>query len=319
MMDGLHFTEEDIREQLVALGYQNIPPSRLKEFARDLEKLIEQERSYSNTSSSTAGDTDVHVSSATARQPFKANTSTTHEYQQNPSTNYHSQYGKENEQKPDYQPKGILKKDLARQTRKPPILRKVVRKRDGKAQVFDESTTESEADEMTAINDQLGRLPLNDAESYTETDTDTSSIIHEIFPRRPRSSRDLYSHRPSGDEEGIYKPHLPRSFIRPSSAQCHYRRNNVKTDPVSRHQMYQSEWHSRKVPGEKNRKDLRWNIRERMMYKDDPVLPKNQTRVYVPNSYQVPTEKKRQALRWAVRTDLANRQMPQPASAAFQL
>ncbi|XP_033105446.1 hydrolethalus syndrome protein 1 homolog [Anneissia japonica] len=327
-MEGLHFTEDDIREQLEALGYQNVPPTRLKEFARDLEKLVEHEQSYRNTSSSTT-DTDGFIDPSTSRKPLESNSST-HGYYQNPSTEYHSQYGKENETsllqpsdeaapmavRPKVRPKSILKDPPKR----PAVVRKVLRKRNGQAEVFHESISEGDTGEMSAINERLAQLPLsdqvNDSDFYAKSETDTSSIIHDVLPRRPYSSRDLYSHRPAGDEVGVYKPHLPRSFIRPSSVQGNFKRHSRKTDPVTRHKMYQSEWHSFKAPGEKNRKDLRWNIRERMMYKDNPILQKNQPRVYVPNSYQVPTDKKRQALRWAVRTDLAHRQMPQ--SSAFQ-
>jgi len=45
-------------------------------------------------------------------------------------------------------------------------------------------------------------------------------------------------------------------------------RNMVKTDPVSRYQSYQQEWAKSKVPEEKKHKELRWAVREQMLYKD---------------------------------------------------
>ncbi|XP_051239637.1 centriolar and ciliogenesis-associated protein HYSL1 isoform X2 [Dicentrarchus labrax] len=39
-MDNLDFSEEEIQEQLAALGYRNIPQHRLREFKRDLDELI---------------------------------------------------------------------------------------------------------------------------------------------------------------------------------------------------------------------------------------------------------------------------------------
>ncbi|XP_050422633.1 uncharacterized protein LOC126834613 isoform X2 [Adelges cooleyi] len=38
-------------------------------------------------------------------------------------------------------------------------------------------------------------------------------------------------------------------------------------DPVTLHQFYQSEWRNHKVPGEKNRDQLRWRVRQMMMHK----------------------------------------------------
>ncbi|XP_033873053.3 centriolar and ciliogenesis-associated protein HYSL1-like [Acipenser ruthenus] len=50
-MDDIAFTEDDIQQQLVLLGYNNIPRHRLHEFKKDLEQLIRHERSKSQTSS----------------------------------------------------------------------------------------------------------------------------------------------------------------------------------------------------------------------------------------------------------------------------
>ncbi|XP_062869029.1 centriolar and ciliogenesis-associated protein HYSL1 [Trichomycterus rosablanca] len=49
-MESLDFSEEEIQEQLVALGYNNIPKQRLQEFKRDLDLLIRHEKSKSSTS-----------------------------------------------------------------------------------------------------------------------------------------------------------------------------------------------------------------------------------------------------------------------------
>ncbi|XP_038075705.1 hydrolethalus syndrome protein 1-like isoform X2 [Patiria miniata] len=204
--------------------------------------------------------------------------------------------------------------------KKPAMKRKVVRKMNGESQVFDESITGSESGDLHEVNDRLSRLALRqdaqgsevddeDADTtLTETD-DSSSLMGLIYTRRPHSSTELYSHRPAGDENTVFKPHLPRSFIRPDSAQPRTK-HDKKTDPVSRHQMYKAEWSNHRAPGEKNRNDLRWSIREQMMYKDTVAYPRRTPRVFSANNYVVPTDKKRQALRWAVRTSLAHKQMP---------
>ncbi|KAA0707831.1 hypothetical protein E1301_Tti009691 [Triplophysa tibetana] len=50
-MDHLDFSEEEIQQQLAALGYNNIPKQRLREFKRDLDHLIRHEKSKSHSSS----------------------------------------------------------------------------------------------------------------------------------------------------------------------------------------------------------------------------------------------------------------------------
>ncbi|XP_056590198.1 centriolar and ciliogenesis-associated protein HYSL1 isoform X2 [Triplophysa dalaica] len=50
-MDHLDFSEEEIQQQLSALGYNNIPKQRLREFKRDLDHLIRHEKSKSHSSS----------------------------------------------------------------------------------------------------------------------------------------------------------------------------------------------------------------------------------------------------------------------------
>ncbi|NXL68396.1 HYLS1 protein, partial [Chordeiles acutipennis] len=56
------------------------------------------------------------------------------------------------------------------------------------------------------------------------------------------------------------------------------------------------------------RQELRWAIREQMLWK--PQIPNKPQHFYVPNNYVVPTAKKRAALRWEVRWDLAQGLLP---------
>lgn len=112
--------------------------------------------------------------------------------------------------------------------------------------------------------------------------------------------------------EGALKPR-PKSFIRPALSHPHTR-NLRKMDPVARYLQYKQEWDMFKVPGEKDRRALHWEIRERLAYQPPPVRTR---RAYAPNSYIVPTEKKRSALRWEVRNDLANGLIPPPHTYRF--
>jgi hydrolethalus syndrome protein 1 len=58
--------------------------------------------------------------------------------------------------------------------------------------------------------------------------------------------------------------------IRPMSCQPHVQ-NIKKTDPVMRYQSYQRCWTSYRAPGEKAHKQLRWGVREKMLYHDQVV------------------------------------------------
>ncbi|XP_029988596.1 protein PFC0760c isoform X1 [Sphaeramia orbicularis] len=109
--------------------------------------------------------------------------------------------------------------------------------------------------------------------------------------------------------DGDIRP-KPKSFIRPVLSQPIIK----KTDPVAKYFQYKQLWEMFKLPGEKDRRDLRWEIRERLAYQPPPPKPR---RVFVPNTYTVPTEKKRSALRWEIRNDLANGLLPHKYSYRF--
>ncbi|XP_073681668.1 uncharacterized protein hyls1 [Garra rufa] len=62
-MESLDFSEEEIQQQLSALGYRNIPKERLREFKRDLDQLVRHEKSKSHSSSEWTSPTS-HSSSS---------------------------------------------------------------------------------------------------------------------------------------------------------------------------------------------------------------------------------------------------------------
>ncbi|KAI8479333.1 cilium assembly [Branchiostoma belcheri] len=47
--ESSEFTEDDIRRQLAALGYHDVPDYRLKQFARDLRELVQHDRSKASS------------------------------------------------------------------------------------------------------------------------------------------------------------------------------------------------------------------------------------------------------------------------------
>ncbi|XP_067901427.1 centriolar and ciliogenesis-associated protein HYSL1 isoform X2 [Heterodontus francisci] len=201
-------------------------------------------------------------------------------------------------------------------TRKPIIRRKVLRKKNGQLHVYDESTiSETDSDAVSELGQRISRFQTlsNEAESDTESEELSSTPDTGNLTRRPNSvqpfiTRDLWSHRPAGSESYGYISNAPKSFIRPLMDHPHTR-NIKKNDPVAKYFEYKRNWETFKAPGEKDRKELRWGIREQMLYKNQ--LPLKPQHIYVPNDYVVPTEKKRSALRWQIRHELASGAIPQ--------
>ncbi|CAH1261383.1 HYLS1 [Branchiostoma lanceolatum] len=330
--ESSEFTEDDIRRQLAALGYHDVPESRLKQFARDLQDLVQHDRSKASSEDQSfalaASRADASAAAQPAfllRQPTRTNTSHRHDPVEQPgkenqaTRNFPIGHDREQTRPKSYyeretrpttapaRPAGYAHADSANDSRNESGFRvpkrKVLRKINGESRVFDESlTTESEADDVSELGERLAGLPINEEDSYLSEDD-----VSQYRRQRPHSAG-LWPHRPSGDEESEYAPHLPRSFIRPA-VRLPQNRRSVKTDPVNRFHFYNRQWGAQKAPGEKKHKDLRWNVRELMMQKDE-VVQKPQ-RVYVPNGYIVPTNKKRQALRWEVRHDIARGVLPQ--------
>ncbi|XP_041105878.1 hydrolethalus syndrome protein 1 homolog isoform X2 [Polyodon spathula] len=189
---------------------------------------------------------------------------------------------------------------------KPAIKRKVLRKQNGQVNVCYESVhSKAESDAASKLEERLVRVQkcseVSDIDLKTEMGSNSErSSLNEIRPRSAlRSAETERDSRPSSQ---------PKSFIRPQVDHPHTR-NLKKTDPVSKYFQYKQDWEAFKPPGEKERKGLRWGIREQMLYKSQ--LPPKTQRISVPNTYEVPTQKKRLALRWEVRHDLANGSMPQ--------
>ncbi|KAM8841773.1 uncharacterized protein hyls1 [Synchiropus picturatus] len=119
--------------------------------------------------------------------------------------------------------------------------------------------------------------------------------------------------------DGDLRP-KPKSFIRPVMVQA-----RKKTDPVAKYFQYKQLWDLFKVPGEKDHRELRWAVKERMASQPPQVrtshllllslVSSQQTKprgALAPNSFTAPTDKKRASLRWRVRTDLANGLVPEP-------
>ncbi|XP_056228788.1 centriolar and ciliogenesis-associated protein HYLS1 isoform X2 [Seriola aureovittata] len=188
------------------------------------------------------------------------------------------------------------------------IKRKVLRKHKGQTLVCDESIYSEDSDAASCLEDRLAELHLSTSPCHG-SETENEDVT---------SQSDSRSSEPDGisltafesyirgmtrsQSDGDLRP-KPKSFIRPVMSQ----QTIKKTDPVAKYFQYKQLWEMFKLPGEKDRRALRLEMKERLAYQPPPPKPR---RVYVPNTYIVPTEKKRSALRWEIRNDLANGLLP---------
>uniref|UniRef100_A0A672ZEL9 Si:dkey-23f9.4 n=1 Tax=Sphaeramia orbicularis TaxID=375764 RepID=A0A672ZEL9_9TELE len=186
------------------------------------------------------------------------------------------------------------------------IRRKVLRKHNGESLVCDESIYSEDSDAASRLEERLADLHLSPSAQHdsenedvtSRSDTQSSEAEGMSLTAFESYIRTMTRTRSDGD----IRP-KPKSFIRPVLSQPIIK----KTDPVAKYFQYKQLWEMFKLPGEKDRRDLRWEIRERLAYQPPPPKPR---RVFVPNTYTVPTEKKRSALRWEIRNDLANGLLP---------
>ncbi|XP_044524285.1 hydrolethalus syndrome protein 1 [Gracilinanus agilis] len=219
--------------------------------------------------------------------------------------------------------------DTSQIARKPVMKRKVLRRKpDGEVLVTDESVI---SESGSAIENEMElwdlRRRLMNLQPCQEDESDAKDVDDsgKFYPQH--SYHDIsqeeqeiicYLQREAMEspayEQDLIVSNRPKSFILPKLDQVG--RNRGKVDRVARYFEYKKDWDSMRLPGEDQRKDLRWGVREQMICRAESQ-PKPQ-HIYVPNNYLVPTMKKRSALRWGVRCDLANgvmpRKVPSPVS-----
>ncbi|XP_046848754.1 hydrolethalus syndrome protein 1-like [Xenia sp. Carnegie-2017] len=269
------FTDDEIREKLKELGYNNIPNEALREFSNDLHELIFSE-SATDFTPPVNGEQEDSISNSILMSDTSDSTST------ESSITYPSQTPESKridesvtQKRKGYNPKYYVKENTYNKENGnfAQIKRKVLRKRNGETHVFDESFSQENATDVSDLEKRLQQLPLKD--NYENSDDDTMSERSSVLQpwRQNRHS-------------------LP-SFIRPKQDVLNSK-NNRKTDPVRRYHQFKEEWSSNKVPGEKLHKNLRWSTREQMLRYEPVEKPRHS---HAPNNYVAPTQKKRQALR----------------------
>ncbi|XP_031155768.1 hydrolethalus syndrome protein 1 homolog isoform X4 [Sander lucioperca] len=365
-MDSLDFSEEEIHEQLVALGYKNIPKHRLREFKQDLDELVRHGEWKSLASPAQLNPAKSQTATSQQSPPAYTKEKVSQCYLESSGEGFFLHAGQADHDR--HVLTAGLSKDYGRQqgncdsyaqhsvalkrplppgapgrlqvepdpddTLQPPlsdscdssafipeshrgrfIKRKVLRKHKGQSLVCDESVYSEDSDAASCLEERLADLQLSssaqrdfeteheDVTSQSDTRTsETEGLSFSAFESYIRGMTRSHS-------DGDLRP-KPKSFIRPVMSQ----QTLKKTDPVAKYFQYKQLWEMFKLPGEKDRRDLRWEIRERLAYQPPPPKPR---RVYVPNTYIVPTEKKRSALRWEIRNDLANGLPPHKFSHRF--
>ncbi|XP_061536298.1 dentin matrix acidic phosphoprotein 1 isoform X1 [Phycodurus eques] len=149
----------------------------------------------------------------------------------------------------------------------------------------------------TFLQDRLSALRLHEAEN------DKASVLSDDMEGVSLSTFGSFvTHSTQTSSESDFRT-KPKSFIRPVMTQQTFK----KDDPVAKYFQYKQLWDGVSIPGERDHRELRWEIRERLAYQ--PPAPKAR-RSYVANSYVIPTEKKRSALRWEVRNRMAHPELP---------
>ncbi|AWP05149.1 putative hydrolethalus syndrome protein 1 -like isoform 4 [Scophthalmus maximus] len=140
------------------------------------------------------------------------------------------------------------------------IKRKVLRKHKGEPHVCDESFYIEDSDSASCLEEGLSKLHLS---TSTQPDFDTeNSTSPSDSPANERLSlsafesyiRDMIDTQSDGD-------HRPKSksFIRPVISQHTIK----KTDPVAKYFQYKHHWDRLKLPGERDRRALRCEIKVR--------------------------------------------------------
>uniref|UniRef100_A0A3Q3WZB3 Centriolar and ciliogenesis-associated protein HYLS1 C-terminal domain-containing protein n=1 Tax=Mola mola TaxID=94237 RepID=A0A3Q3WZB3_MOLML len=333
-MDNLEFTEEEIQEQLEVLGYKNIPKHRLRQFKKDLDELIKHGDLKHLTS-------PAQISTAKFRTAMSQPSPPAYIKEKDRGEGFFlharevdhgrqvSLYGRDTYAQHSVAPKLPLLSDAPSRLQVEPdpddtlhhrltdnytsspdthgrcfIKRKVLRKHNGQTLICDESVYSEDSE--SPLEERLADLHLStSAQHETESEDETSQSDTQSSETEGISTSAFESYirgmTKAQSDADIRPKH--KSFIRPVISQ----QTTKKTDPVAKYFQYKQLWDMFKLPGERDRRALRLEIKERLAYQPPPPKPR---RVYVPNTYIVPTEKKRSALRWEIRNDLANGLLP---------
>ncbi|KAK7103740.1 centriolar and ciliogenesis-associated protein HYSL1-like isoform X2 [Littorina saxatilis] len=319
MDSPLTFSDHEIEEELARLGYQNIPRDKLRDFQKDLNRLVEAEKSKasSNDNSFASGDHPVNGGALYGEYEIESRGQDVSNSACRPGagdSHLHRLRKEDLDLHDKRQRQAILRQkggvpgsfacyELPKATLQSQAIRddlseteseirrmkrKTLRKNEEGAKFINESM--SDAASIVDTHRRMERLVLRDLDPVAQRRTQSA-----------RSSRDPPPYRLNPDDP------RPPSVIHPMTDHPHTK-NLRRADPVKRHKQIQQIWATQQAPGEKLRKGLRWNVKQQMLTQFVPE--KKPQRNYVPNKYVPPTDKMRYALRWQLRLDMAEGSKP---------
>ncbi|XP_075224469.1 hyls1 centriolar and ciliogenesis associated [Lycorma delicatula] len=246
MSSGIQLNPREVLDHLHELGYTNITPDQLKEFIKDLKKLIKyDQRRAQGSRKDESSDDNASDSESSPEKNEKCGISCE---QSRPVA-------------PQSTPRHVLSPltaDLAESNiqKHPPTNYASHFNRDHYCNIQDPSTGQSSSDNI-------------DSRQRTES---TRSNTRDEMSRTKRTTQ-------SCSAKENHAPTRSSSFIRPWKYQSGGQRSGHLTnrsDPVALYHKYQALWQKNKIPGEEAHSGLRWNIRERMLGQDPQPRPISQ-------------------------------------------
>ncbi|GAB6020899.1 Hydrolethalus syndrome 1 [Chamberlinius hualienensis] len=274
---NLQFTDEEIRQQLELLGFTDVSPQQFFHFKNELQELLEEGKDNDVSDVEKLGQnegTDAAVErvkyesrnnvlieklppNSFDKTKFLSQINLINKNKENFGNNFEEFEGSETEmQAYNWRPtlfKTKLKADNVDADETSTSLsssrqrkRKVLRKKHGKVSVEVSGGDNKSIDEETAGDDES-------CSAQSRLSVKSDSVSSSDVPKRWRSVSDL----------DITK----RSIYRSKSVLLPYTNNTqahvyYKSDPVALFHYYKREWANCNIPGEKEHKELRWNIRQ---------------------------------------------------------
>jgi len=312
----MDFSDEEIREELARLGYDNVPTEKLCEFKKDLLKLIESERSKNNSVNSSF--TSDLKNQGEIDYPNDGD-----ELSQSNLSNHGNQWIEQNDETNESDKEEIVitkpkvpgayslyelpveldtksKNKTAKENKsnnmdhKPLdcsssriVKRKTCRMMVDGARRVDESFTSDETDGMFEVYEKIKSMAMRDCECDKKKD---SVISSEEPPYRLKITKK------NSFPSVIHKSVPPHDRFKKAAL------------PFEKNRYYQQMWKAHAIPGETTYDKLCKKIHLKMMKKDEIKLD---PKIYVPNNYVIPSEKNRKALRWRIRHALERFEIPE--------
>ncbi|KAK3712666.1 hypothetical protein RRG08_058568 [Elysia crispata] len=321
----MEFTDEEIREELARLGYRDVPDDKLIEFKKDLMKLIQSERSKSNSLNSSIEERHLE-------EPLKPCNEDINNGRKNwQEKNYLEDWHYSGRDRIRPATAGPTPSQRGYAARSYGLFEQPIdlglsdqdekQEKNNSSEYTDEcyylpccsQSDRRQVKRKTARPTSASHCLIN--ESASETD---AAGIYELYERvRNLAMRDCECNRgglTSSDSEPPYRIHgINKCPSLIKTGEPPHTRNLVKTIPWKRHQMYLRCWKAQPIVGEDNHHQIRRETQAKMLQKEEIKMPR---RIFKPNKYVPPPENPRYKLRWEVRR--ANSQYEMPSTSRYQ-